>query len=158
MRTDINLSFNIVQLLSLFISALVLQYFYSIVTKFLFKVAVKLNRLAEASLLCQAHVLNLKGVRQHWYSDYITGIGHPMTSKEIKSSLCIGGDLKRRKTAGRKKAVNRKHGKNRKNSVERKGKEGLDTKRGKISYRFQAQGKNHSELSAGKESLSTKRG
>lgn len=61
-----------------------------------------------------------------------------MTSKEIKSSLCIGGDLKRGKTAGRKKAVNRKHGKNRKNSVERKGKEGLDTKRAKTSYRFQA--------------------
>ena len=61
-----------------------------------------------------------------------------MTSKEIKSSFCIGGDLKRGKTAGRKKAVNRKHGKNRKNSVERKGKEGLDTKRAKTSYRFQA--------------------
>lgn len=67
-----------------------------------------------------------------------------MTSKEIKSSLCIGGDLKRGKTAGRKKAVNRKHGKYRKNSVEMKGKE---------RARYEARENKLSISSARKESL-----
>lgn len=52
-----------------------------------------------------------------------------MTSKEIKSSLRIDGDLKRGKTAGRKKAVNRKH---------RKKSEELSRKEGKGRARYEA--------------------